>query len=413
MLVRRSIQAYWNDIDLFSATMFLHTPRCCKIYDMKRKGILVGSIITMLCAVIFSGAFVVKERVDSGLKLKDAFKNKFYIGTALNTQQILGKDAAAVSVVKENFNAIVAENCMKSGMIQPREGEFRFELADRFVEFGEQNDMLINGHTLIWHSQAPRWFFTDSQGNDVSREVLISRMRNHIHTLVGRYKGRVHTWDVVNEAIMDDGSWRKSKFYEIIGEDFIKLAFEFAHEADPEAKLYYNDYSMSQPGKRAGVVAMVKELQQRGVQIDGIGMQGHIGLFHPSIEEFEKSILAFSGLGVEVMITELDLTVLPSPQQNVGADVSANFEYQQKMNPYANGLPDSVEEAFHARYLDFFKLFTKHQDKISRVTLWGVSDGDSWRNGWPVRGRTDYPLLFDRANKPKPVVSAIIQVAQQ
>ncbi|WP_162052256.1 endo-1,4-beta-xylanase [Pontibacter pamirensis] len=380
---------------------------------MKRQDILIGSIITMLCTVIFSGAFVVKEEVASELKLKDALKDKFYIGTALNTQQILGKDAATVGVVKENFNAIVAENCMKSGMIQPREGEFRFDLADQFVAFGEKNDMLINGHTLIWHSQAPRWFFKDSQGNDVSRDVLISRMRNHIHTLVGRYKGRVHTWDVVNEAIMDDGSWRKSKFYEIIGEDFVQLAFQFAHEADPEAKLYYNDYSMSNAGKRAGVVAMVKDLQQRGVQIDGIGMQGHIGLSHPTIEEFEKSILAFSGLGVEVVITELDLTVLPSPGQNVGADVSASFEYQQKMNPYANGLPDSVGEAFHKRYLDFFKLFIKHQDKITRVTLWGVNDGDSWRNGWPIRGRTDYPLLFDRANKPKPVVSDIIQLAQQ
>ncbi|GAB3819087.1 endo-1,4-beta-xylanase [Pontibacter rugosus] len=331
----------------------------------------------------------------------------------MNAEQIMGNDAEAIKVVKAHFNAVVAENCMKSGMIQPREGEFRFALPDRFVEFGEKNGMHINGHTLIWHSQAPQWFFTDNKGHDVSREVLIQRMKNHIAAVVGRYKGRVHTWDVVNEAILDDGSWRKSKFYEIIGEDFIKLAFQFAQEADPEAELYYNDYSMANPGKRAGVVAMVEKLQKQGVRIDGIGMQGHIGLNHPSIEEFEKSIVAFSDLGVKVMITELDLTVLPSPGQNVGADVSANFEYQQKMNPYANGLPDSVSKAFNERYLQFFKLFLKHQDKITRVTLWGVNDGSSWRNGWPVRGRTDYPLLFDRKNKPKPVVKSIIQLAQQ
>ena len=345
--------------------------------------------------------------------LKEAFKDKFHFGTALSNYQIMGRDSAALKVVKEHFNAIVAENCMKSGNLQPREGEFNFEVADRFVEFGEESDMLINGHTLIWHSQAPRWFFTDEEGNDVSRDVLIQRMKDHIYKVVGRYKGRVHTWDVVNEAILDNGSWRKSKFFNIIGEDFIRLAFQFAHEADPEAELYYNDYSMSNPGKREGVVAMVRDLQKQGVKIDGIGMQGHIGMEYPSLEEFEKSILAYSELGVTVMITELDLSVLPSPWNNPGAEVSATAEYQQKMNPYPDGLPDSVNEAFTKRYRDFFELFLKHQEKISRVTLWGVSDHHSWKNGWPIRGRTDYPLLFDRNNQPKPVVNELIEMAKK
>src|SRR5690606_38644916 len=194
--------------------------------------------------------------------------------------------------------------------------------------------------------------------------VLIQRMKDHIFTVVGRYKGKIKTWDVVNEAILDDGSFRKSKFYEIIGEDFIKLAFQFAHEADPNAELYYNDYSMANAGKREGVVAMVKSLQQQGVRIDGIGMQGHIGLRHPAIEEFEKSILAYSNLGMKVMITELDLSVLPSPWDNVGAEVSANFEYSEKTDPYAGGLPTEVEKEFTDRYLSFFKLFIKHQEKI-------------------------------------------------
>lgn len=343
------------------------------------------------------------------LSLKDALTGKYYIGTALNEFQILGKDTAALKVVKEQFNAIVAENCMKSESIQPVEGEFNFSLADRFVEFGEQNDMYITGHTLIWHSQAPAWFFIDEKGNNVSRDVLIGRIKNHITTVVSRYKGRIKGWDVVNEAILDDGSWRKSKFYEIIGEDFVKLAFEFAHEADPEAELYYNDYSMTHPGKREGVVNMVKKLQEQGVRIDGIGMQGHCDMEFPSIKEFEKSILAFSSLGVNVMITELDITVLPSPRKDVGADVSANFEYQKELNPYSGQLTDSASVALDKRYMELFALFNKHHDKISRVTLWGVNDGQSWRNYWPVPGRTDYPLLFDRNNQPKSVVQKIIE----
>ncbi|MEQ8552589.1 MAG: endo-1,4-beta-xylanase [Cyclobacteriaceae bacterium] len=350
---------------------------------------------------------------DKKKTLKEALGPHFYIGAAMNNSQITGEDSESLNVIKNHFNAIVAENCMKSGMIQRREGEFNFEMADQFVAFGEQNNMWINGHTLIWHSQAPRWFFTDKEGNDVSREVLIQRMKDHIFTVVGRYKGRVHTWDVVNEAILDDGSYRKSKFYEIIGKDFIKLAFEFAHEADPNADLYYNDFSMSNPGKRNGVVSMVKELQSQGIKIDGIGMQGHIGLKYPSIEEFEKSILAFGDLGVKVMITELDLSVLPSPwHQDGGANVASNFEYNKRMNPYEDGLPDSVSNDFDQRYLSFFKLFMKHEDKIDRVTLWGVNDGDSWKNGWPIRGRTDYPLLFDRNNQPKEVVNAITEMGK-
>lgn len=343
--------------------------------------------------------------------LKDAFANKFYIGTAMNAEQIMGTDSATVEVIKKNFNAIVAENCMKSGPIQPEEGKFDFELADKFVEFGEKNNMYITGHTLIWHSQAPRWFFTDSLGNDVTPEVLTERMKTHIFTVMGRYKGKIKGWDVVNEAVEDNGSYRNSKFYQILGEDFIKLAFQFAHEADPEAELYYNDYSMAIPTKRDGVVAMVKKLQEQGVKIDGIGMQGHVSIDGPSIEEFEKSIEAYAALGVKVMITELDMTVLKMPDPSVGAEVSASFEYKQELNPYVDGLPDSINTIYEQRYLDFFKLFLKHQDKISRVTLWGVNDANSWKNDWPIFGRTDYCLLFDRQNQPKPVVAKIIEEA--
>jgi endo-1,4-beta-xylanase len=344
-------------------------------------------------------------------KLKDALRGKFYIGTALNVDQCTEKDTASARVIKEQFSAIVAENCMKSGPMQPKEGVFDFTSADKFVEFGERNNMFITGHTLVWHSQAPIWFFKDSQGKDVSRDVLIERMKKHITTVVTRYKGRIKGWDVVNEALNDDGTYRKSKFYEIIGEDFIKLAFQFAHEADPDAELYYNDYSLANLEKRNGAVAMVKKLKEQGVKIDGIGEQCHVGLDFPDIKDLEASIEAFAALGVKVMITEMDISVLPMPDWKVGAEVSANFEYQKKLNLYPNGLPDSVNTMFENRCLDFFKLFLKHRDVISRVTLWGVSDSQSWKNNWPVRGRTDYPLLIDRKFQPKPVVQKIIEEA--
>ena len=351
------------------------------------------------------------QQVES-VALKDALKNKFYIGTALNAGQINGKDTASLRLIKQQFNSITAENCMKSEVVQPEEGKFNFELVDQFVKFGEKNNMYIIGHTLVWHSQAPKWFFTDENGQKVSRELLIERMKNHIFTVAGRYKGKVKGWDVVNEAFEDDGSWRKSKFYEIIGEDYIKLAFQFAHQADPDADLYYNDYSMAHKGRRDAVVKMVKNLKSQGVKIDGVGMQGHVDMEFPQIAEFEKSLVAFAETGVKVMITEMDITILPKPDKNVGAEISANFEYQQSLNPYPTGLPDSVATALHDRYNEFFKLFLKHSDKIERVTMWGVYDGQSWRNNWPVRGRTDYPLLFDNNFQPKPIVKTIIEEAK-
>ncbi len=344
--------------------------------------------------------------------LKDALKDKFLIGVAMNEAQITESDSSSVAIIKNHFNSITAENCMKSEELQPMEGEFNFKLADQFVKFGEENNMYIIGHTLVWHSQAPKWFFTDATGKDVTREVLIERMKKHINTVVGRYKGKVKGWDVVNEAFEDDGSWRNSKFYQIIGEDYIRLAFQFAHEADPDADLYYNDYSMSHEGRRNTVVKMVKDLKSQGVRIDGVGLQGHMDLVFPDLDEFEKSMLAFAETGVKLMITELDVTVLPRPGKDVGAEISASFEYQQKLNPYAEGLPDSVSIALNNRYNDIFKLFLKHSDILERVTLWGVYDGQSWRNNWPVRGRTDYPLIFDRNFQPKPVVKFIVEEAE-
>jgi endo-1,4-beta-xylanase len=353
------------------------------------------------------------EKVTKPVTLKDAFEDKFYIGTAMNALQIQEIDTTSCRVINEQFSAIVAENCMKSGPMQPKEGEFDFTLADQFVEYGVKNNKFITGHCLVWHAQAPRWFFTDSLGNEVSPEVLKERMKKHIYTLVGRYKGKVKGWDVVNEAIEDDGSYRQSKFYKILGEDFVKYAFQYASEADPDCELYYNDYSMANPGRRQGVVDMVKKLQKQGVKIDGIGMQAHIGLDYPEISEFEASMEAFATLGVKVMITEMDISVLPSPDWNRGAEIGPNIAYKDSLNPYTAGIPDSARIAFDNRYLEFFELFLKHKDYVSRVTVWGLNDGLSWKNGFPVRGRTDYPLLFDRNNQPKSVVQKLINEAQK
>ena len=309
-------------------------------------------------------------------------------------------------VVKRHFNSIVAENCMKCEVIHPEEDRFDFTEADRLVRFGEENDMAVIGHCLIWHSQLAPWFCVDEQGKTVSADILKERIKKHIQTIVTHYKGRIKGWDVLNEAIESDGSWRKSPFYEILGEEYIPLIFQYAHEADPEAELYYNDYGMDGKAKRDKVVELVKMLKDRGLRIDAVGMQGHMGMDYPSVSEFEASILAFAATGVKVMVTEWDMSALPTAR--MGANISDTVSYKQSLNPYPDGLPDSVSVAWNNRMKEFFGLFLKHSDIITRVTVWGVTDGDSWKNNFPVPGRVDYPLLFDRDCQPKPFVEELI-----
>ncbi len=331
--------------------------------------------------------------------LKDAFSEHFYMGAALNESEIRGLDTLGIDLIKTHFNSIVAENCMKSEVIHPENGVYDFELSDKFVEFGEANDMFIIGHCLVWHSQLAKWFAYDDEGNYVTPEVLKERMKEHITTVVTRYKGRVKGWDVVNEAILEDGSYRISPFYEILGEEFIPLAFQYAHEADPEAQLYLNDYGMNEPGRRDGYVKLINQLKERGLRIDAIGMQGHMGMDYPGLDEFEESLLAFAGTGVNVMITEWDMSALPTV--NRGANVADTEEYMAAMNPYPDGLPEDVAAVWNERMKSFMDLFVKHSDVVTRVTAWGVSDDDSWKNNWPMRGRVEYPLLFDRQLQPK------------
>jgi len=368
-------------------------------------------VFLSLCISLLNCA--IKAECESPTTLKDALKGKFLIGTAISVGQIAGKDPRTVDLALKQFDAIVPENCMKSMYLQPKQGHFFFDDADRFVAFGEQNHLWMTGHCLVWHSQTPAWFFTDKDGKEVSRDTLIARMKSHITTVVSRYKGRIKGWDVVNEAFNDDGTYRNSKFYQIIGEDFIPLAFKFAHEADPDAELYYNDYNEWRPEKRDAIVKLVKQLKDAGLRIDAVGMQGHIGMDYPGLDEYKAAIDAYAAAGVKVMVTEFDMSALPSPRQNVGANVSDVEAYRKEMNPYTTGLPDSVSVAWTNRMAAFFQLFIDNKDKVERVTLWGVTDDHSWKNDFPMRGRTDYPLLFDRNYQPKAIVSTIIQEAEK
>tara|TARA_R110001606_G_scaffold65695_4_gene151749 strand:- start:2588 stop:3718 length:1131 start_codon:yes stop_codon:yes gene_type:complete len=329
--------------------------------------------------------------------LKEVYKNNFLIGVAINANQIDEKNEVQNALIKTEFNSITPENIMKSLLIHPKKDTFNFELPDKLVGLAEKNNMHIQGHTLVWHSQLSPFFKEIKDSTE-----MVNELKNHINTIVGRYKGKIDAWDVVNEALNDDGTLRKTAFLDALGEDYLSLAFDLTQKVDPDAELYYNDYSMTIPAKRAGAIKMIKRIQELGTKIDGIGMQGHWDLNTPSIEEIEKSIVEYAELGIKVAITELDVSVIPMPWDFSGADVNVKFESgDPTMNPYPEKLPDSIQVKLAERYEAIFKLFLKHEDKISRVTFWGVNDGDSWKNDWPINGRTNYPLLFDRNNEKK------------
>lgn len=359
--------------------------------------------------------------------LYEAYEDAFLMGTALNRAQILSStpealrdtlradrrgyfmeqqiipDPEGLEVGLKHFNVITPENVMKWEEIHPKPAEYDFEAADRLVEIAEANGKEIVAHTLVWHAQTPDWVFEDGDGNELRREALLERMRDHIHTIVGRYEGKIMGYDVVNEAFNPDGSFRESKWYNIIGEDFIAKAFEYAHEADPEAQLYYNDYSMENPEKRAGIYSHLEKLIADGVPIHGVGSQSHFSINNmPDYEQIEKSITDFSDLGIEVMITELDLNVMPSSVYE--------YDEDERQDIYQDGLPDDVQQKLTEVYTDLFEIYLDHSDILTRVTFWGVSDDGSWLNYLPFE-QTNYPLLFDRNKDPKPAFEAIIELA--
>jgi len=344
-----------------------------------------------------------KALTSSGLS--ELYKNDFKIGTAISRHAFSRNDTELLNLINNEFNSVTPENMLKWSRVHPAEDEWRFELTDRFVEFGLKNNMHIVGHVLVWHSQVPRTVFQDENGGRVDKTTLMKRMENHIVQLVGRYKGKVDAWDVVNEAITSDG-WRKTPWYEIAGPEFMERAFHVAHETDPGCQLLYNDYNMDNPSRRELVVKIMKDYLKRGVPVNGIGMQGHVSLDDPDLNEFEKSIEVFASTGLRVHITELDVDVLPFNWSR-SAEISNQAEYRKEMNPYVEGLPPEIDKKLTKRYEDLFKLFLKHRDKIDRVTFWGTTDGESWKNNFPMHGRTNYPLLFDRKRKPKNAYFAV------
>lgn len=389
--------------------------------------------------------------------LGEAFRSHFQIGTALNRSHTTGSGgrrgaeqvATEIALVKRHFNQITAENDMKWQLIHPREGKdgYDFAGADALVEFGMTNRMVIVGHTLVWHSQTPNWVFagtnpppagatnpaptaaagpaTNAPGTNrvgrggfgpgfgpgfgryngprASREELLQRMREHIHTVVGRYKGKVKVWDVVNEALADGGPenvMRTSLWMEIIGPDFIAKAFEYAHEADPGAILRYNDYGLENPVKIQKLVTLVRSLQEKQVPIHAIGTQAHLNVSTAGFEQMDRSLTEIAKLGLPIHVTELDINSAQGGQRTTGADIGANAATTQ------GGLVSDADQKLANAYAGIFRAFVKHRDKVKMVTFWGVNDAVSWR----ANGK---PLVFDGDNRPKPAFEAVLKEAQR
>ncbi len=338
--------------------------------------------------------------------LREAFRGIFHLGVAVSQSQFSGRNVADAAVIVREFDALSPENVLKWESVHPGVTRYNFAPADQYVEFGTTHGMFIVGHNLVWHSQTPAWVFQNADGTAISREALLARMRDHIMAVVGRYRGRIAGWDVVNEAIADYGGYRQSPWFRIIGQDYLLKAYQFAHEADPAAELYYNDYSLEVPAKRATAVELVKYLQAGGVHLTGVGLQGHYKLDAntPSVRAIEDTITTFAGLGLKVMITELDIDVLPG---RPGADLNAR-QSGVGADPYRAGLPADVQQALAKRYADVFAVYLRHRESITRVTFWGLNDAQSWLKDFPFANRVNHPLLFDRQNQPKPAFAAVL-----
>jgi endo-1,4-beta-xylanase len=335
-----------------------------------------------------------------GVALKDVVPKGWLIGAAINQNQSDGRDTVAVDLVTRQFNTISPENLLKFQSLHPEPDRYTFEAPDRYVAFGRTRGMAVIGHNLVWHSQTPRWVWDGPDGGLTDRATMLARLRAHITTVVGRYKGQIRGWDVVNEALNEDGTLRDSPWRRGIGDDYIAQAFAFAHDADPDVELYYNDYNLAtSDAKRAGAIRIIKDLQRRNIRIDAVGEQGHWRLGSPTASAIDTAITELRATGVKVLITELDVNLLP-PAGARGEPPTP------ETNPYANGLPDTMQQALARYYADAFRVFLKHRDDIGRVTFWGVSDGDSWLN----RGRVNHPLLWDRQRRPKPAFDEVVKV---
>lgn len=372
-------------------------------------GILSLAIVLAIAAATTSRAFADSggaggERTGAAPALREAAGEGLLVGAAVSAGDL--EDPAVAALVAREFGCLTAENEFKPASLQRERGRFTFERADRIADFAEKHRMKLIGHTLVWHQQSPAWMLADADGRPLGRAAALENLKNHIEAVVGHFQGRVLGWDVVNEAISDEGDayLRETPARRAIGDDYVAKAFEFARAADPDVELYYNDYNIDQPGKREKAVRLIRELQAAGVRVDGVGIQGHWLLESPDVRLIDEAITTFAGLGVKVMVTELDVDVLP--RRRAGADVSA--VETRGLDPYRQGLPEDVQRRLAERYGELFAVFAKHRGAtLTRVTFWGVHDARSWLNNWPVRGRTNHPLLWDRELRPKPALAAV------
>jgi len=352
---------------------------------------ITGLLITASLMLSFShcsNGKKVSQSSNAAKGLKDYYKNYFLIGAAVTPRSLHGADSA---LIVNHFNSMTAENAMKMGPIHPRENEYYWKDVDSIAAFAKKHGLKLRGHNLCWHAQAPSWMFKNEKGETVTKEVLLQRLKDHITTVVNRYKDYVYGWDVVNEAIDDNDSivYRRSAWYKICGEEFIAKAFEYAHAADPKAVLFYNDYNTENPKKREKIYQVVKKLKESGVPINAVGLQGHWSINNPPREELEKSITMFSSLGLQVQVTELDVSVYAGRQ---GGQLT-----QGRRDTVTTFTPE-MEEPQREKYKMIFEVLRKYKDNVTGVTFWNLSDRSSWLDG---RGRKNFPLLFDTNRQPK------------
>lgn len=335
---------------------------------------------------------------DSEKGLKAYYDSYFPIGVAVSPRALKTDEA---SLIKREFNSITPENAMKMGPIHPKENEYFWADADSIVAFAQRNKLKVRGHTLCWHNQTPKWIFTDANGDTVSKAILLQRLKDHITSVVSRYKGKIYAWDVVNEVISDKTRefYRPSAWYKICGEEYIARAFQYAHEADPDAMLFYNDYNEIDPVKQEKILKLVTDLKKAGVPIHGIGLQAHWAVNEPSRDQLESTLSSFAKSGLAMQITELDVSVYRkehSARDKRSEDENTTFTTEK-------------EQKQLEVYKMCFELFRKYKQSITGVTFWNISDRSSWLDNFPVKNRKDYPLLFDKDLNPKPVYQEVVK----
>lgn len=365
----------------------------------------ISLVLTVIAGVSCSGgrqAGASASAIDSSKGLKDFFANYFSMGVAVSPRALKSDEAR---LILKNFNSLTPENAMKMAPIHPRENEYFWRDADSIMAFAQANHLKVRGHNLCWHNQAPRWMFTNEKGDTVSKAVLLQRLKDHITTVVNRYKGQIYAWDVVNEAISDkaDEFYRPSAWYRICGEEFIDKAFEYAHAADPEALLFYNDYNEINPVKREKIIKLVTRLKAAGIPIHGVGLQGHWAVNEPTPDQLENTLADFSKLGLQMQVTELDISVYAkehNSRERRPEDAVTEFTAEKEAQQIA-------------MYSNCFRAFEKYRRQISSVTFWNISDRSSWLDNFPVRGRKDYPLLFDKNLQPKKAYWEVVRTVKK